>query len=140
MSYKINDNCIGCTLCFKNCPVFAIEGSTKRIHKINEKRCIECGVCGRVCPAKAITDNEGNTLEKIAKSEWKKPVINKEKCSACSLCVDVCFLDCLKISSPSYKGDINNHAELAMEKECVSCSMCMSICPLEAITMKEASI
>ncbi len=135
MSYKINDNCIGCTICAKNCPVDAINGTLKEKHTVIEKRCIECGVCGNVCPKAAIENATGSVVEKTPKTEWKKPKVDEVKCSACGMCVDVCSFDCLGISYPKFQGDFNVHAEMLNEKKCVACSMCEKICPLKAITM-----
>ncbi len=137
MSYKINSNCVGCTLCAKSSPVDAINGKLKEQHTINEKRCIECGVCGNVCPKAAVEDAKGVVLEKVAKANWKKPSINQKRCSACSMCVDICAFDCLAIEYPKFQGDIDVSVELIDEKKCVACAMCEGICPLKAIEMKE---
>ncbi len=50
----IDDKCIGCTVCAKNCPVSCISGERKKIHHIDQDICIKCGVCASKCPTKAI--------------------------------------------------------------------------------------
>jgi len=50
LSYRIiEENCTGCTVCKKNCPVAAITGERKEIHIINRDRCTACGKCFEVC-------------------------------------------------------------------------------------------
>ena len=53
--YEIQEDlCKGCTKCAKNCPVGAITGSIKEVHKIDQTKCIKCGACIDNCPFKAI--------------------------------------------------------------------------------------
>ena len=52
--YDILANCIGCGMCRRNCPVAAITGEPKLIHKIDQDICIKCGKCYEVCKFDAI--------------------------------------------------------------------------------------
>jgi NADP-reducing hydrogenase subunit HndC len=51
--YEIDpEKCKACGMCKKKCPVDAIEGAPKVVHKIIQEKCIRCGTCFEVCPKK----------------------------------------------------------------------------------------
>lgn len=51
---EINKNCIGCLLCLKSCPVYAIDVTTNKQVVIDKSKCIECFCCHEVCEFGAI--------------------------------------------------------------------------------------
>jgi len=56
VTYAINKNeCTGCMLCAKNCPVSCISGEVKKPHTIDTDSCIKCGICYDVCKFDAVT-------------------------------------------------------------------------------------
>ena len=48
------EKCKGCTLCARNCPVNAIEGTVRNPHSILQEKCIKCGTCMDKCKFGAI--------------------------------------------------------------------------------------
>ncbi|KFZ27076.1 MAG: NADP-reducing hydrogenase subunit HndC [Candidatus Izimaplasma bacterium HR2] len=52
--YIIQDNCVGCTICAKRCPVQCITGERKGLHVIDQDACIQCGECFASCNFDAI--------------------------------------------------------------------------------------
>lgn len=54
IEFTITDDCKGCTLCSKKCPVGAITGVVKGKHVIDKDKCIKCGRCEETCKFGAI--------------------------------------------------------------------------------------
>lgn len=57
ITYSINDNCIGCSICAQQCPANAIEFKPLEKHEIKTDKCIKCDTCRQVCPENAVTVN-----------------------------------------------------------------------------------
>ncbi|HCS13646.1 MAG: electron transport complex subunit RsxB [Zetaproteobacteria bacterium CG06_land_8_20_14_3_00_59_53] len=54
LAYIREDECIGCTLCIKACPVDAIIGAPKQYHTVVESHCTGCTLCVEPCPVDCI--------------------------------------------------------------------------------------
>ena len=53
MAFKINDECIKCSICVDECPVEAISEG-EEIYIIDKNKCTDCGSCADACPSEAI--------------------------------------------------------------------------------------
>ena len=55
ITYYINNDCINCGLCVKECPENCID-VYKKPAVIDQSKCQHCGSCVEVCPPGAIRD------------------------------------------------------------------------------------
>jgi len=74
VSYHIDpDKCQACMICFRRCPVEAIEGGKNKIHVIDQDKCIKCGTCHEVCPPRF------GAVNKISGEPVPPPVPEEER-------------------------------------------------------------
>lgn len=94
-----------------------------------------------------MTDTENKQIEHqngtqgaqqaAAPKKRKHPVIDEKECAGCSVCVENCPMNCLRIGPPKFHGDIHTTAQLAHPERCTGCGICAKVCPIWAIEMKE---
>jgi electron transport complex protein RnfB len=54
LAFIREDECIGCVLCIKVCPVDAIIGASKQYHTVIADHCTGCELCLEPCPVDCI--------------------------------------------------------------------------------------
>jgi Na+-translocating ferredoxin:NAD+ oxidoreductase subunit B len=139
MSYTITPACTGCTACVRKCPVDAISGERKQLHRVDPALCIDCGACGRICPVDAVLDEAGELARPVEVSRWLQPVWNYRACVKCRICVAACPAGSISLarSMPRPRTLDGAYPYLHAPKTCIGCSFCAACCPTDAIVMKE---
>ena len=76
-AFIIEDLCIGCTRCIKECSVDAIMGANKLMHAVIVDACHGCEKCVKVCPTDAI---EMRPIPVTLSSwHWAKPEVQESQ-------------------------------------------------------------
>ena len=121
----IEENCVACGMCIKNCPEKAIAYNERHKAQINYDKCIGCGQCVASCnygSARAIYDQSVAILnEKIA--EYAFAVLNGKQHFHISFILNVSpDCDCLDGNDQALVPDIGIAASfdpVALDKACV---------------------
>lgn len=75
--YYIQPNeCRGCSVCAKVCPVRAISGKPKEVFHIDQEVCIKCGACMAKCPFKAITKDRQGVAVQVVEDQRPQTLAN----------------------------------------------------------------
>ena len=69
----VEELCIGCTRCLKECSVDGIIGASKLMHTVVAEVCHGCAKCAQVCPTDAIRMLEVPVT--LASWHWPKPAV-----------------------------------------------------------------
>ena len=54
ITYRVTNDCTGCTLCAQHCPAEAIAFRPYQVHEIDQDKCTRCDTCRVKCPENAI--------------------------------------------------------------------------------------
>lgn len=68
----VEEQCIGCTRCFKVCPTDAIVGAPKQLHSVIREACTGCNKCTDICPTMGIALCKPKTT--LQNWQWPKPI------------------------------------------------------------------
>lgn len=72
--YRIlKDACTGCHACYGACPVDAISGERKNVHRIDQRLCIKCDTCRQVCTFDAVGVTSGTAAARRPALAGKGP-------------------------------------------------------------------
>ena len=64
------EDCIGCALCIKPCPVDAIVGTAKHMHSVLHDDCTGCRICLEYCPVDCI--DMVSYSDSCSEGNWKE--------------------------------------------------------------------
>ena len=135
--FILEEKCVGCTLCAKECPMSIIEGETKEAFRIfAADECIDCSLCAWVCPTEAIENQYGQVVPKLKKDQRPVAWIDEEGCTGCEVCMEACPVDSIFKADPSTISDFSPTGVCRVDYDtCINCSLCAVMCPWDTISM-----
>lgn len=112
----VNDDCVFCGLCAKNCPESAITvDRASKSWTVDEEKCVKCGKCISKCPKKAL--------------EFEKPQVKcGDDCVFCGLCAKNCPEEAITVDRPNKSWSVDT-------EKCVLCGKCVSKCPKKTLSI-----
>ena len=142
------EECIGCFLCTRACPVDAIIGAPGYMHTVIEDECTGCELCLPACPVdcidlipapEAITDTAEHAdihasgalrEERPRPQEHPGTAHGGQPCIGCNRCEPVCpaHLAPRELLWLSSAGKWDGARELGLQR-CIECRLCDRACP-----------
>ena len=80
VAFIFEDQCTGCTKCFKRCPTDAIIGASRQIHTVINDACTGCMACVEACPTDAVIVRP--IPETLQTWHWPKPTEGHKQAQA----------------------------------------------------------
>jgi NADH-quinone oxidoreductase subunit F len=72
ITYYIDpENCKGCQICLKECPVGAVEGDKGQTQWIKQEICVKCGTCYELCSLDAVKKLSGEPIPPVIPKPMK---------------------------------------------------------------------
>jgi len=135
--FILEEKCVGCTLCAKECPMAIIEGETRQPFRIfAAEECIDCSLCAWVCPAEAIVNQHGEIVPKLNKKDRPIAWVDEVGCTGCEVCLECCPVDAIdKVKAVDSSDSSPTQVCRVNVDKCISCSLCAVMCPWETISM-----
>lgn len=128
---RMQNKCLNCNLCVKNCPTKILEEANKQIPFVHinfdkgRKYCkFNCNKCSSICPSGAIKQI---SLEDKKKTRIAIATISQEKCMNCGLCKPDCPVQAI------YYDDNKN--TVIDSSKCIGCGKCKKNCNYNAINI-----
>ena len=93
-----------------------------------------CNCCSCCCGfLRSVKDL--NNYDSIIKSNFD-PMINRELCTLCETCMDICPMDAIYHHWP-HKEDLSDNMMIIRYDRCIGCGVCASNCPSDAIQLEK---
>lgn len=72
ITYYIDpEKCKACLICFKECPVEAVESGKGQAQRINQEKCVKCGTCYEICSLDAVKKLSGEPIPSVIPKPMK---------------------------------------------------------------------